>query len=622
MPLAKLQFPPGISRDGSRYSAVGLWSDGDKVRFRQGLPEKIGGWTRATTVPFNGVARSLNEWSLLDGTILTGIGTNTKFYVERGGEPYDITPVRRVQNRIGALSVQAGSNILTVTDASHGAIEGDQVSISGLNATLGGVPVAEIDKAHIVSSVVDGNTYRIQLAVTASSTATNTGDTTTFTYLLNVGLATATLGNGWGAGTWGGIVVGGTSTGWGDASNTSISTAQIRLWSQDTFGQDLIINPRNGGIFYWAANGGLSARAVPLSSLAGSTGVPSVSTEILVSDSDRRLICFGATDLATGVQDRLLIRWSDTEAPMVMTPQETNSAGDLRIPVGAEFITAIETKQEILVWSDTALHSLRFVGAPYIYGIQAIGRSSIIAPNAKASANDVVFWMGQGSFYRYDGRIMPIPCSVKDYVFLDINLGQTQKIVAGANSAFNEIWWQYPSQNSLENDRYVAYNYQENCWSYGTLSRTTWLDRGISEYPKATSTDGYLYLHEFGDDDGSTNPVSPIAAYIESGPVEIADGDRFAFVWRLIPDVTFRDSSGSPVVTFALTGQDYPGSALGETVSGGAARTATFPVEQFTQQLNMRLRSRSVALKVSSNGVGVGWRLGIPRIDIRPDGRR
>lgn len=622
MPLAKLQFPPGISRDGSRYSAVGRWADGDKVRFRQGFPEKIGGWTRTTTSPFNGVARSLNEWSLLDGTIITGIGTNTKFFVERGGEPYDITPVRRVQNRVGALSVQSGSKTLTVTDASHGAVEGDQVTISGLNAPLGGISVAEIDAVHIVASVVDGNTYTIELTTAATSTATNTGDTTTFTYLINVGLASATLGNGWGSGTWSGIVVGGVNTGWGEASNTAISAAQIRLWSQDTFGQDLIINVRNGGIYYWAANAGFSARAVSLSSLPGATGVPSVATEILVSDSDRRLICFGATDLATGVQDRLLIRWSDTEAPMVMTPQETNSAGDLRIPVGAEFITAVETKQEILVWSDTALHSLRFVGAPFIYGITTIGRSSIIAPNAKASANDVVYWMGQGSFYRYDGRIMPIPCSVKDYVFLDINLGQTQKIVAGANSAFNEIWWFYPSQNSIENDRYVAYNYLEDCWSYGSLARTVWLDRGISEYPKATSTDGYIYIHETGDDDGSTNPPSPIAAYVESAPVEIADGDRFAFVWRMIPDVTFRDSRGSPSVTFTLIGQDYPGSPFGEVVAGGVSRVETFPVEQFTQQLNMRLRSRSVALRVGSHAAGVGWRLGIPRLDIRPDGRR
>lgn len=622
MPLAKLQFPPGISRDGSRYSSTGRWADGDKVRFRQGAPEKIGGWSRSTTTAFNGTARSINEWSLLDGTIISGIGTNTKFYVERGGEPYDITPIRRTQDRVAALSVQSGSKTLTVTDASHGAIEGDEVSISGLNADLGGVPLSEINNKQIVASVVDGNTYTVTLQTTATSTATNTGDTTTFTYLLNVGLASATLGNGWGAGTWGGVVVGGTDTGWGDAANITISTAQIRLWSQDTFGQDLIINPRNGSIYYWAASGGFSARAVALSSMAGATGVPAVTTEILVSDSDRRLICFGATDQFTGVQDRLLIRWSDTEAPMVMTPRETNAAGDLRIPVGAEFVTAIETKQEILVWSDTALHSLRFVGAPFIYGITAIGRASIIAPNAKASANDVVYWMGQGSFYRYDGRIMPIPCSVKDYVFLDLNVGQTQKIVAGSNTSYNEVWWFYPSENSIENNRYVAYNYVEDCWSYGTLSRTAWLDRGISEYPKATSTDGYVYLHEIGDDDGSTSPVSPIVAYIESGPVEIAEGDRFVFVWRMIPDVTFRDSQGSPVVTFTLTGQDYPGAAQGETVAGGATRTATFPVEQFTQQLNMRLRARSVALRVSSDGTRVGWRLGIPRIDIRPDGRR
>lgn len=622
MPLAKLQFPPGVSRDGSRYSSTGRWADCDKVRFRQGFPEKIGGWAKNTTSVFNGVCRSINDWSLLDGTIITGLGTHTKFYVERGGEPYDITPVRRIQSRTGALSVASGSKTLTVVDASHGAREGDAVQITGLDATLGGIATAEINKSHIVATVVDGNTYTITLAATASSTATNTGDTTTFTYLMSIGLESATVGNGWGAGTWGGVVVGGTDTGWGDSSNTAINTAQIRLWSQDTFGQDLIINPRNGGIYYWAANSGLSARAVPLTTLAGATGVPAEATEILVSDSDRRLIAFGATDPYTGIQDRLLIRWSDTEAPQIMTPTEQNAAGDLRIPVGAEFVTAVETKQEILVWSDSALHSLRFVGAPFIYGIVAVGKTSIIAPNAKASANDVVYWMGQGAFYRYDGRIMPIPCSVKDYVFLDINLGQSQKIIAGSNASFNEVWWFYPSENSMENDRYVVYNYLEDCWSYGTLSRTAWLDRGITDYPKAAAMDGYIYLHEIGDDDGSVSPAAAIPAFIESGPVEIAEGDAFVFIWRMLPDITFRDSKGSPAATFTLIGQDYPGSGFGETVAGSSGRTATFPVEQFTQQLNMRIRARSISLRVSSAGKQTGWRLGIPRIDIRPDGRR
>lgn len=622
MPLAKLQFPPGISRDGSRYSSTGRWADCDKVRFRQGYPEKIGGWSRSTTTVFNGICRSMNEWSLLDGTILAGLGTHTKFYLERGGEPYDITPIRRVQSRTGALSVTSGSALMTVTDASHGASEGDEVQIAGLDATLGGIATTIINKSHTVASVVDGNSYTILLAATASSTATNTGDTTTFTYLMSVGLESATVGNGWGAGTWGGVAVGGTDTGWGDSANTSINTAQIRLWSQDTFGQDLIINPRNGGVYYWAANSGLSARAVPLTTLAGADGVPAEATEILVSDSDRRLIAFGATDPFTGIQDRLLIRWSDTEAPQIMTPLETNAAGDLRIPVGAEFVTAVETKQEILVWSDSALHSLRFVGAPFIYGITVIGKTSIIAPNAKASANDVVYWMGQGSFYRYDGRIMPIPCSVKDYVFLDINMGQSQKIMAGSNASFNEVWWFYPSAGSLENDRYVIYNYLEDCWSYGTLARTAWLDRGISDYPKAASVDGYVYSHELGDDDNSVSPAAAIPAFIESGPVEIAEGDSFVFVWRMLPDITFRDSRGSPTATFTLIGQDYPGSDFGETVAGAATRVATFPVEQFTQQLNMRIRARSIALRVASAGTRTGWRLGVPRIDIRPDGRR
>lgn len=621
MPLTKVTLPPGISHDGSRYSSSGMWADCNRVRFRQGFPEKIGGWSKATSSVFDGVARSLNDWSTLDGTVLTGIGTNTRFHVERGGEPYDVTPIRRTQARTSALSVTSGSTTLTVTDASHGAVQGDTVILSGAGS-LGGLSASDFNGSRLVATVEDGNTYTIELETAAASTATNTGISVTFQYLLNIGLASATVGNGWGSGTWGGIVIGGTDTGWGDASDTAINTAQIRLWTQDTFGQDLIINPRNGGIYYWSANGGLSARAVALSSMSGADGVPDVATEILVTDSDRRLIAFGATDALTGVQDRLLIRWSDTEAPMIMTPTDENAAGDLRIPLGAEFITAIETKQEILVWSDSALHSLQFVGAPFIYGIKAIGKTSIISPNAKAAANDIVFWMGQGAFFRYDGTIQPIPCSVKDYVFLNINQGQSQKIFAGVNISFNEVAWFYPSAGSLENDRYVSYNYAENCWSYGELARTAWIDRGISDYPKAASTDGYVYLHEVGDDDGSTIPASAISAFIESGPLEIGDGDVFQHVSRVIPDITFRSSSGSPSATFTILGQDYPGSPQWESDSGTVTRAAVLPVEQFTTQLNVRLRSRSVALRVESEGTRTGWRLGVPRLDIRPDGRR
>ena len=342
-----------------------------------------------------------------------------------------------------------------------------------------------------------------------------------------------------------------------------------------------------------------------------------------MSDVDRKVIAFGCTDLISLVQDRLLIRWSDTEDPASWTPLETNSAGGIRIPTGSEFITAVETKSEVLVWTDDALHSLRYVGAPFEYAISRIGMTSIIAPNAAVTANDVTFWMGHNGFFQYDGRILSLPCSVKDYVFNDINMGQAEKIASGSNMSFNEVWWFYPSANSSENDRYVAYNYNERVWFIGTMVRTAWIDRGIEDYPRAASTDGYIYFHEFGQDDGSTNPPAPIPAFIESSPIEIGQGDQFGFVWRMIPDLDFRNSSAfNPTVDLTLEAQDFSGSTFSQTANNNTTRSATVPVEQFTQQTYFRLRGRMLSLRVESSGVGVAWRLGIPRIDVRPDGRR
>lgn len=693
MPLKKLQFTPGIQHDGSRYSSSGSWSDADKVRFRAGSPEKIGGWQRSVIETFQGICRNLISFSDLTGNYYLGIGTNLKYYIERGGSMYDITPIRTTITQSNPFSTTNGSRTVLVTIPNHGAFTNDFVTFSGASA-VGGLT---LNGQYHIAEVITSATFIITAASAASSTATG-GGSVTAVFQINTGLDTTLYANGWGAGTWGGIlpsssvtftgsvsgttltvsaVVSGTlavgqlitgtgvsasppgssatyitalgtgtggvgtytvsvsqtvastsmnafaGTGWGAASNTQVAGTRLRLWSSDNFGQDLIINPRDAAIYYWANSGGLGTRAVTLSSLAGASNVPAVARQILVSDLDRKVIAFGCSDIITGVQDRLLIRWSDTENPAQWTPSETNSAGGLRIPTGSEFIAAIETKQEILVWTDDSVHALKYLGPPFEYSITRVAMTSLAAPNAVVSANDVVYWMGQNGFFQYDGRAFGLPCSVKDYVFNDINWNQAEKITGGSNMSFNEVWWFYPSLNSEENDRYVLYNYNEKVWSVGTIVRTAWIDRSIEDYPRAAGVDGYIYFHEIGQDDGSTNPYSPITAYIESAPVEIGEGEQFGFAWRMIPDLTFRNSSAAnPVVNFVLEAQDYSGENFTQSQNNNTTRTATFPVEQFTNQTYFRLRGRMMSLRVESDGLGVAWRLGVPRVDIRTDGRR
>ncbi|MFN8993376.1 MAG: hypothetical protein ACK5X3_06910, partial [Pseudomonadota bacterium] len=395
-------------------------------------------------------------------------------------------------------------------------------------------------------------------------------------------------------------------TGWGSAATGLVTGQKLRVWSADNFGQDLVINPNDGPIYYWSNASGLEVRAVLLSSVAGASDVPGVSRQIMVTDQDRKVLAFGCSDIVSGLQDRLLVRWSDTENPADWTPTELNSAGGIRIPTGSEFMTALETRQEILVWTDAAVHSLRYIGAPFEYSIAQIGLTSLLASNGVAAANDMVFWMGTNGFYVYNGRLAGLPCSVKDYVFNDINYDQAEKITAGSNMAFNEVWWFYPSADSSENDRYVVYNYNENVWFVGSIVRTAWIDRGIEDYPRAASTDGYIYFHELGQDDGSVNPFAPISAYIESAPFEIGEGEQFGFAWRMIPDVTFRDSSNAnPSVNFVLKTQDYSGGNFKQSSNNNTVRTATMPIEQFTDQTYFRLRGRMMSVRVESTAVGV-----------------
>lgn len=693
MPLTKLTFSPGVLHDGTRYASSGGWSDSDKIRFRGGLPEKIGGWQQSIIEDFLGVCRMLTPFSDLTGSYFLGIGTHLKYYIERGGSLYDITPIRTTIIQVNPFTTTSGSATVQVSIPAHGAFVGDFVTFSGASA-VGGLT---LNGEFQIVDVITSSLFTIQAITQASSSATG-GGTVTAVFQINTGLDSTLYGNGFGAGTWGGVLpstsvtfqgsIAGTTltvssvisgslavgqlitgtgvsasppgssatyitalgtgtggagtytvnisqtvssttmnaisgTGWGAASDTEVSGTRLRLWSSDNFGQDLVINPRDAAIYYWSNASGLSTRAVLLSSLPGASDVPTVSRQILVSDQDRKVIAFGCTDIVTGQQDRLLIRWSSTEDPANWTPLETNSAGGIRIPTGSEFMSAMETKQEILVWSDDSVHSLRYIGAPFEYSIARIGMTSLLAPNAVVAANDNIFWMGTNGFFQYDGRIVGLPCSVKDFVFNDINLNQAEKICSGSNMSFNEVWWFYPSANSTENDRYVMYNYNERAWSVGTLARTFWIDRGIEDYPRAASTDGYIYFHEIGQDDGSTNPYSPIVAYIESGPVEIGQGDQFGFAWRMIPDVDFRNSSAeNPSVNFVLKAQDYSGSNFSQSQNNVTTRTATLPITQFTDQTYFRIRGRMLTLRIQSTGIGVAWRSGVPRIDIRQDGRR
>ena len=451
-----------------------------------------------------------------------------------------------------------------------------------------------------------------------SSDVGNGGASTVGTYQISVGLDTVVFGNGWGTGTW--------SRGtWGSASAESAATGRLRLWQHDNYGEDLLMNVRDGGIYYWDASGGLNARAVALNSLAGANTTPTIAKQIMVSDRDRHVIVFGCDPQGSpGVQDPLTIRFSSQESLTDWAATATNTAGELRLGSGSEIVCAVETRQQILVFTDTTLYGMQYLGPPFTFGVGSLSESiSVIGPNATASVGDNVFWMGQEEFFVYGGSVERLACSVKDYVFDDFNFDQGEKVVSGVNSANAEVWWFYPSANSTENDRYVVYNYLENLWYYGALGRTAWVDRGILDDPLAASPDGYLYNHEVGFNDGSTNPSSPITAFIESSIIDIGEGEQFMFIDKMIPDLSFRDSTNvAPTALFSLTVKDYPYGVFSATTTGSFVQTQAVPVTLATEQIFYRLRGRQVTLKVSSTGTNTTWRLGTPRLNVRPDGRR
>lgn len=620
MPLTKLVFRPGINRETTAYANEGGWYDCNLVRFRAGRPETISGWSRYTNSTMLGTCRALMSWTVLDGTIYSGAGTNLKYYVIRGGSLNDVTPIREV-TAAGAVTFAAtnGSNVITVTDSANGVYLDDFVTFSGA-VSLGGVVTATIlNQEHRVTQVVNTNSYEITLSVTANASDTgNGGASVVGTYQINTGLDTSVYGTGWGSGAWGR----GT---WSSGSTTTIPGAQLRIWSHDNFGEDLVMNIHDGGIYYWDASLGLNTRAVPLSSLAGANFAPTVAKSVIVSERDRHVIAFGCDPQATpGVQDPLTIRFSDQENAAEWEATSTTTAGELRISTGSEIVGAIQTKQQIVVFTDISVHALQYIGDPFTFGLQEVSSSvSLMSPNAMVAVGDVVYWMGKNEFYLYDGAVTQIPCDVKEYVFSTLNAQQGLKVYAGHCSSFSEVWWLYPAGGSAENNRYVIYNYEQKVWYYGGMPRTAWVDRGVLGFPIAASPDGTIYYQEFGLDDGSQNPPVPLNAYIESSVVDMGEGDQFMFATRVIPDITFRNSTAPfPFVTLTMNARNFPGDAFSGNYANSVTKTATMPVEQYTDQVFVRLRGRSMSLRVESNALGTSWRIGDPRLDVRPDGRK
>ena len=643
MPLTKLQFRPGVNRETTSYTNEGGWYDCDKVRFQAGTPEKIGGWQKVSGSSFLGTSRALHPFVSLAGNRYVGNGTHLKYYVEEGGGFNDITPLRKTTSA-GEVTFSAtnGSSTLTVTDANHGCLINDFVTFSGAASLGGAITAAVLNQEYQIQGLLDLNRYTIvaraqailsnitldgtysPTPVTANSSDTgNGGSSVVGAYQVQVGLDTTVAGTGWGAGTFG-------RGGWGSGASLIAIGDTLRIWTHDNFGEDLIINIRNGGIYYWdesvATLTSPYGRAVQLSDLAGADSTtPTIAKQVMISDRDSHILVFGCDSQDNiGVQDPLLIRFSDQQNPLVWASQATNTAGDLRIGTGSEIITAVETRQQILVFTDRSLHALQYLGPPFTFGISLISENLTIAsPLAAIAVDDMVYWMGEDAFYVYSGQVQKLPCSVRSYIFDDFNVGQIEKVTTGVNSSYSEIWWFYPSADSENIDRYVIFNYVENAWYYGALTRSAWIDRGIAPYPIAAGLDGYLYYHEFGNDDGSANPPSAIASYIESSQMSIGAGEDFVLLTRLIPDITFEGSSASsPAVSMTLETRPFPGANYTSATSNTVTRSATAPVEQFTEQVFVRLRGRSFAFKINSSATGVEWRLGTPRVDIRPDGRR
>ena len=618
MALKKLSLKAGINRENTRYTSEGGWYECDKIRFRQGTPEKIGGWRRISTNTFEGVCRSIWNWVTLGSQNLVGVGTNLKFYIENGGAYYDITPLRKpASNLTNPFAVTQGSTTVVVTDTSGGYLAEDYVTFSNASAVGGLTLNGEFQIVELLTTT----TYTITAPTAGQSSATG-GGTVSAAYQINVGPAFAVPLVGWGASSWG-------SGQWGTGSE---STEDLRQWSQANFGEDLIFGPRGGTLYFWDANavGGLNSRGVELSSVAGASNVPTIHNLTLVSDISRFVFCFGSNELGGTTLNPMLVRWSDQEDATNWTPSASNQAGDLILSNGTEIVAAKQARQEGLVWTDSALYSLQYVGAPAVWTAQLVGENiSIASQNAVAYANGIAYWMGRDKFYMYDGRTQPLRCDLRKFIFNDFNALQYPQVFAGTVESYHEIWWFYCSAGSTVADKYVVYNYLDDIWYYGNMSRSAWLDSGLRGNPLAATYSNNLVDHEEGVDDEETGNITAIAAHVESAQFDLDDGHQFMFIWRVMPDISFDGStSNSPSVSMSLLPLANSGSGYNNPLSEGGSnsaavtRTATTPVEKFTGEVFTRVRGRQMAIKIESSETGVTWQLGSPRIDMRPDGRR
>ena len=700
MAIMKLGLAPGVDREGTNYSAEGKWFDGDKIRFRSGKPEKIGGWQRLSAATFLGTARSLVNWSTLDGDNYVGIGTNLKYYIEVGGGYADITPIRKIVDpmannpfasayntlagnitatqqtitltsgtafpstggiiKIGLeeifYSSRSGNNLqgcvrgyngtiatthnngdvvscstIIVTDSNHGVVQDDFVTFS--NATgFGGFAAGNLNKEQQVFQYISTTQYSINIAgVFSTSAASGGGAVIKAEYQTNTGLDVYVIGLGWGADPW-------STNGWGDPGLVGVGQ-QLRLWTADNYGEDLLINPRGGSMYYWDATLGTTERAKRLSDLATAAGyagtyVPHTVNEVLVTPTERFIMVMGANSYEPGNPntpfDPMLVRWSDQEDPYEWVPAVTNQSGEFRLSNGSYIVGTSTTRQETLIWTDTALYSAQYLGPPYVWGFNILGDNiSVISPNAMITANNITFWMGVDKFYMYSGRVETLPCALRQYIFSDINLDQGYQVFAGTNEGFNEVWWFYCSGTSTVVNKYVVYNYLENIWYYGTMSRTAWLDSALREYPVAAGYENRLIYHEIGTDDVSGLSPQPISAYIQSADFDIGDGDQFAFVWRILPDVNFTGSYvNQPSVTMTLkprrnAGAPYsPADTPTVQSENNYTNVRQYTIQEFNGQVYTRLRGRQMALRVESNDIGVAWQLGSIRADIKEDGFR
>lgn len=622
----KLQFRPGIDRETTDYGNTGGWYDCNLVRWQSGTARSMGGWQRFTSDPVLGSMRSLFPWSTLDGNRWYATGTNLKYYIIRGSQPVDITPIRRdVTLGTDPFETDApGSTTIIVTDVANGSVLGDFVTFSGATGPIDGIPADEFNAEHQITSIIDADHYAIEVTTPATAGGISGGGAAVDAeYQINVGLDTSAYGDGWGTGPWG-------EGGWGEGSGSPTLTDQLRLWSEDNYGEDLLFNPRNGPIYYKDMSAGITDRGVDLAVLYPAGNVPIIARQVIVSDNDRHTLAFAANTIGTAIQDRLLIRWSTAEDVGEWTPDTTNTAGSLRLEGGSEFLKAVETTTEILAFTDITLHSVKYVGPPFIFGQTRVGTNvQLIAPNAVVSTGSMAAWMANGLFQMYDGIVRDLPCSIRSYVFSILNTEQVGKIAAGVNRRFKEVIWLMPVNGSDQNNFYVIMNYEDPgnpIWYYGSFNgagRSTWLDAWYETYALAGAADGYIYAQDIGATDQSGVSPAMLQARLESSVFELGNGEDFMLVSRLIPDVDFNGSTAAGAqVTFTFETRDYPGSEFRAGATGAVTRTVSIPIEQYTAKVDRRFRGRSVQFGIETSVAGTLWELGVPRIYASPDGQR